>query len=154
MISGAIPSQAEMLKMIFPLPEKELAVGDSSTIPSKMPFNAYGSLLWITGDIKITLRDYVSIENVTCARFDVKVDISKIDVPEELGGEYKCSTKGTGVLYFEMEDRCFHSGAIAVIVSMRVSPPKDSPMPASTSMDSDNLLKFTRNMAKEKEANK
>jgi hypothetical protein len=153
-IPGTGGSQSEMVKLLFPLPAEPLTVGESSSVASKMPFNAYGSLLWVEGEIKVTLKGYVTIDGRICARFDVAIDISKIDVPEELPGEYKCSTKGVGVVYFDVENRCFHSGEMAVIMSVRVKPGPDSPMPVGMSMDSDNLMNFARNKEKEKEANK
>ncbi len=153
-LPGGIPTQADMVKLLFPLPDKLLAVGESASVPTRMPFNAYGSLLWVEGETKITLAKYVTIDDHICAKFDLQIDISRIDVPEELGGEYRCSTKGTGVTYFDTKDRCFHSGEMAIVMSVRTKPPEDSPMQVSMATDSDNLMKFARNKDKEKEEKK
>jgi hypothetical protein len=154
-IPGAAASQNEFIKLLFPLPQEDLAIGESSKVPGKMPFNAYGSLLWVEGNTTLTLQDYVMIDNHVCAKFDMMIDISKLDVPEELKGEYRCSTKGVGVLYFNTEDRCFQSGEMALIMSARTDAEVPSPFgKMRMSMDSDNFLQFTRNREKEKEANK
>jgi hypothetical protein len=150
-IPGADASQGELVKLLFPLPAEPIEIGGSSAIPGKWPFNAYGSLLWITGETTVTLAGYVEIDGRVCARLDVAVDISNLDVPEELEGRYEALTKGSGVVYFDVEDKCFHSGELAVIMSARTETEK--PYKARMSMDSDNFIKFTRNMDKEKEAN-
>ena len=154
-IPEAPASQNEAIRLFFPLPPKALLVGESDAFPNKMPFNAMGSLLWVEGDTRLTLTGYVTIEGHTCARFDAAIDISKIDVPEELTGDYRCSTKGIGTLYFDIENRCFHSGQMALVMSMRVKADEETPFGAMPlAMDMDTLIEFSRNMKKEKEVNK
>ncbi len=154
-ISGIDASQNQSIKLLFPLPAEPLAVGQSSSIPGKMPFNAYGSLLWVNGDTKLTLESYVTIDSHVCAKLNVVIDISNLDVPEELTGEYACSTKGVGILYFDIEDKCFHSGELALIMSIRAKPGETTSLPVGQmemNMDFDNFMRFTRNRQKEKEA--
>lgn len=154
-IPGAPASQDEMTRLLFPLPAKPLLVGESDAIPNKMPFNAMGSLLWVEGETKLTLKGYVTIEGHRCARLDAVIDISKIDVPEELTGDYRCCTKGSGTLYFDVEDRCFYSGQMAVVMSMRLRAGEESAFGAMPiGMDMDTLMAFSRNLKKESDANK
>jgi hypothetical protein len=145
-------SQDMLLKMLFPLPSKRLKVGESVDIPAQMPFNAMGSLLQVTGRSRITLTKYVKIGDKTCAQLDVDTDISKLKVPTELKGEYKCSTKGTSVFYFDIENRSFVSGAIALIMQFSIDAPmpqmnipgedtSDMPKRSKMSMVSDNLIR-------------
>ncbi|MCK5708522.1 MAG: hypothetical protein KAI43_12810 [Candidatus Aureabacteria bacterium] len=145
-------SQDLFLKMLFPLPTKTLRLGESIDIPAQMPFNAMGSMLMVKGRSKITLKRYVKIGKRTCAELNVDIDISDLNVPSDLEGEYKCSTKGTSVFYFDTESRCFISGYTAMVMQFSVDAPmpkmnisgeKESNMPKRTkmSMISDNLIK-------------
>ena len=118
-------SQDMLLKMLFPLPSKPIKIGESVDIPWQMPFNAMGPILRVTGRSRITLTRYVTIGERTCAQLDVDTDISKLKVPTELEGEYKCSTKGTSVLHFDVASRCFVSGTIALLMQISI----DAPMP-------------------------
>lgn len=145
-------SQDMLLKMLFPLPPQSLKVGESVNIPAQMPFNAMGSVLHVKGRSRITLSRYVKIGNRTCAQFDVDTDISDLRIPPELKGDYKCFAKGTSVFYFDIANRAFVSGVVALIMQFSI----DAPMPemkitgensvalpktAKMSMTSDNLIK-------------
>jgi len=117
--------QDPVLKMLFPLPTKPVMIGESVDIPAQMPFNVMGSILPVTGCLRITLTRYVKIGKHTCAQLDVDTDILKLKVPTELKGEYKCSLKGPSVFYFDVESRSFVSGAIAMLMQISI----DAPMP-------------------------
>lgn len=145
-------SQDMLLKMLFPLPTKALKIGDSVDVPAQMPFNAMGSLLQVKGRSRITLTRYVKIGKHTCAQLDVDTDISELKVPSELKGEYKCSTKGTSVFYFDVENRSFESGTIALVMQFSIDAPMpkmkisgedapDMPERSKMSMISDNLIR-------------
>ena len=145
-------SQDMLLKMLFPLPLKELKVGESVDVPEQMPFNAMGSMLQVTGRSRITLTQYVKIGNRTCAQLDVDTDISRVKVPEELKGEYEYSTKGTSMFYFDVANRSFVSGTIALLTQFSIDAPmpqmnipgedtSDMPKRSKMSMVSDNLIK-------------
>jgi len=121
-------SQDMFLKMLFPLPSGPLAVGEFDDVPAQMPFNAMGSVLEVKGRSRITLARYVTIGGRKCAQLDVDTDISTLDVPPELEGEYVCSTRGTSVFYFDVANRSFVSGTIALIMQIRI----DAPMPRMT----------------------
>ena len=116
-------SQDTLLKMLFPLPGKALKVGDSVSIPAQMPFNAMGSPLYAKGRSRITLTRYVKIGQRTCAQLDVDTDISELKVPSELKGEYACSAKGTSAFYFDVIDRSFVSGTVAMVMQFSIDAP-------------------------------
>jgi hypothetical protein len=156
-------SQESLMKLLFPLPSKPLEVGQSVDVPAQMPFNAGGSLLMVTGRTRITLAKYVTIGGHTCARLECDIDISKIDIPEELQGEYKCSTKGSAVFYFDVEDRCFASGRLVLRMKASIDiptpkialkgrqKPPDMPPRMQMGMVNDTLIAIRRNRSKEKE---
>ena len=119
-------SQALLLKMLFPLPTESLALGESDEVPVQLPFNAMGSVLQVKGRMRITLTRYVEIGDRTCAQLDGDIDISELDVPAELEGDYHCSMKGQSVFFFDVSERCFVSGETALLMRMDV----DAPMPS------------------------
>jgi hypothetical protein len=145
-------SQDMLLKMLFPLPAKSMKVGESVDVPMQMPFNAMGSVLQVTGRSRITLARYVKIGKRTCAQLNVDTDVSELKVPAELKGEYKCSSKGTAVFYFDVVNRYFVSGIIADLMQFSIDAPSpkmmipgekttDVPERTKMSMISDNLIR-------------
>ena len=145
-------SQDLLLKTLFPLPPSPLKIGDSVSVPAQMPFNAMGSLLYVTGHSKIELMDYVQINGRTCAKLKTDIDISNLKVPEEMEGNFKCHVKGRSIFYFNIEDRYFSSGRVALLMSIRVEAPTPKmdfpqdnnkiriPETITMAMDSDNFL--------------
>ncbi len=146
--------QDMLLKMIFPLPSKDLKVGESVDVPAQMPFNAMGSILQVKGYSRITLARYVEIDGRTCAELDVDIDISDLNTPTELKGEYKCSTKGRSLFYFDIDNHRFVSGVTALLMSFSIDAPmpkmnvqgeksSDAPERAKMSMANDNLIRVS-----------
>lgn len=154
-IPGVTASTPGSIDMLFPLPAESLKVGESATIPSRMPVNASGVPVWARGTTKVTLKDYVTIESHVCAKFYIVVNISDLDVPKDSPFKYEYLTKGSGVLYFDIEDRCFHSGEINMSMILSVGTEPGSPFGQKrTTMGMETLAKYTRNKEKEEEANK
>ena len=129
-------------------------MGESVSIPAQMPFNAMGSLLQVTGHLETRLADYVLIDGKTCAKLETDIDISTLNPPEELEGDYRCQVKGKSVFYFNIEGRHFMSGKVAMLMSMRIEAPAPSvdfsddtdtdtekrPSMIKMAMDSDNFI--------------
>jgi hypothetical protein len=134
--SGALANRGVdlSLQMLFPLPPKEMKVGETVDVPVQMPFNAMGSILQVAGRHRITLVQYVKIADRICAQLDVETDISEVNVPAELEGEYECVTKGSSVFYFDIVGRSFVSGDVALIMQVRI----DAPMPVMKMFNQDN----------------
>lgn len=99
-----------LFDMLFPLPNKNLEKGDSDEIPMQMPFNVNGSRLYSKGQNTLTFLGYEEMEGRNCAVLKGLIDISKLDIPEELKGEYECSTTGNATYYFDLENG-FYVGA-------------------------------------------
>lgn len=144
--------QELLLRTLFPIPPEPLAMGESVSIPAQMPFNAMGSLLQVTGHLETRLANYVLIDGKTCAKLETDIDISTLNPPEELEGDYRCQVKGKSVFYFNIEDRHFMSGKVAMLMSMRIEAPAPSvdfsgesdtdkmPSMIRMAMDSDNFI--------------
>jgi len=145
-------AQELLFKTLFPMPPTPLKIGEAVSVPAQMPFNAMGSLLYVTGNSEIKLADYVQINGKTCAKLKTEIDISTLNVPEEMKGNYKCQVKGRSIFYFNIEDRHFMSGRVAMLMSIRVEAPTpkmdfpqemnkgDVPETIKMAMDSDNYI--------------
>lgn len=145
-------SQELLFKTLFPIPPSPLKIGESVSIPAQMPFNAMGSLLHVSGKSRIKVVDYVQISGKTCVKLETAIDISTLKVPEEMEGNYGCKLKGNSVFYFNLEDRHFMSGRVALFMSTRIEAPALAMEPAQEidkekmpemirmAMDSDNFL--------------
>lgn len=145
-------SQDLLFKTLFPIPPIALKMGESAIVPANMPFNAMGSLLHVIGFSEIKLVEFVEIGGKKCAKLETDIDISELNVPAEIKGDYRCQVKGRSVFYFNLEDRYFISGKVALLMSMRVVAPapkmnfpkrqagKNPPVKIKMAMDSDNLI--------------
>jgi len=142
------PSTDTMDELTFTLPLEELEVGESTTIPSRKTWTASNVPTWARGSTKITLKDYVLKDGHYCAQFELETDISKPEIPSGIMGEYTFSLTGTGTTFFDMTDKCFHSGeyTFLMIISVALGETK-----RTVKMDS--TVKFTRNQDKEKTEN-
>lgn len=141
-----------LIKLLFPLPNKALKVGEEITTPSHMPFNAMGSRLHVAGTVATKITDFVEINGKKCVKLETIIDISKLDVPEELEGDYTCQVKGKSVFFFNLEDRHFMEGKLALMMSMSVEAPTpqmtisektegmEMPKKINMAMESDNFI--------------
>ncbi len=93
-----------MFGILFPLPNIEARKGESSDISMKMPFNANGSRLYAKGQNTLTFTGFEEVEGITCAVLEAEIDISELDIPDELPGEYESSTIGEATYYFDLEN--------------------------------------------------
>ncbi len=85
-----------------------------------MPFNAMGSLLHVKGYSKITLEKYVETNGHKCAKFTSDINISKLDIPKEMEGKYKAIAKGKSVFFFDLNNRKFIAGKLALLMAMNI----------------------------------
>ena len=146
---------------LFPLPKKPLNVGESVEMPEDVPFNVAESTLHAKGVTIITLTKYVTIDGHVCAKLVAATDITELDVPGSLEGDYRIFVKGKAVFYFDLESKRFVGGNTAIIMSMRIEAPMpkmnfpegappnlDMPDTIRMAMDSDNLIKLKFNPEK------
>ncbi len=149
-------TQRELLmKLLFPIPSGKIQKGDTVRMKRKVPFNAMGSMLYATGHSEITFTKMVTIEGNRCIQLDVVTDISNLDVPDEMEGEYGLSVTGKSRYYFDVENRIFHSGRQALLMVMKTDAPipvpeefeeKSKKMPDRMEMEmvNDNLIEIKR----------
>ena len=104
-----------LFEMLIPLPKKDLKEGETYELPMQFPFNAGGSSLYIKGHNSLTFSGYKTIRDRKCAVLNGVLDISKLDIPEELKGQYSGSVTGETTYYFDLENG-FYVGADVLMV--------------------------------------
>ncbi|WP_070138499.1 hypothetical protein [Crocinitomix algicola] len=109
-----------LFDMLFPLPNKDLEKGDSDEIPMKMPFNVNGSRLYSKGQNTLTFKGFKEIEGRNCAVLKGIINVSKLDVPEELKGDYECSSTGNATYYFDLENGYYVGADIQMVMDVMV----------------------------------
>ncbi len=132
-----------LMKLFFPLPEKAVKPGEELITPVSIPFNFMGSPLNVKGKTSAALTDFVQINGKKCARLETVIDISEIEIPEELEGESKCIFRGNSVSYFNMDDNCFMEGKLVLKISISI----DVPTPGMTVDGKENKMEMPARMS-------
>jgi hypothetical protein len=122
--SGPFWTNSMALFLRMPLPSRQIEIGESIDEPAELRFNAMSSVFRVTGHSRITLSRFVRIDDRTCAQLDVDTDISQLEVPEELEGEYRLSARGKSVFYFDITKRIFVSGTSALLMELSIDAPR------------------------------
>lgn len=102
-----------LFKMLFPLPPMELAEGETADLPMEVPLSANGSLLYAKGQNRLSYLRDERVDGRLCAVLEGVIDVSELDVPQELNGEYRCATTGTGTYYFDRAAGCYVKAIIS-----------------------------------------
>lgn len=133
-----------LFDMLFPLPNKDLEKGDSDEIPMKMPFNVNGSRLYSKGQNTLTFKGFKEIEGRNCAVLKGIINVSKLDVPEELKGDYECSSTGNATYYFDLENGYYVGADIQMVmdVMMDSETENEEGFGMFMKMKSDNVFKI------------
>jgi len=131
------------LKLFFPLPPKEISVGESVVIPIHITGDANGVPILSKGISTITLEKYVNIDNHVCACLVSKIDIDEAEVTEGAEGEYNTKADGRVVYYFDIENHRFVSVKGAFVADYYLEAPS-SPASgyASASMIADRYVEI------------
>lgn len=112
------PETDALFNMLFPIPNEELKIGDSNEVSMQTPFNVNGSRLFSKGQNTLTFDDYKEIEGRNCAVLKGVINISELNVPEELTGEYKCATKGNATYYFDLKGKHYVGSDIEIVMDI------------------------------------
>jgi len=112
-------SNTEVLfDFLFPLPNKNILDGKSDEISMKMPFNANGSILFSKGQNKLTFLEFKEIEGRKCVVFKGDINISELEVPAELKGNYKYTTIGNATYYFDLENGYYVGADVKMVMDV------------------------------------
>jgi hypothetical protein len=108
----------------FPvLPQNPVRVGDRAEHPEKFAFSFYSTPLSAEGTSETVLDGYYGVGKHTCARLDIRTEISELDMPAEIGGALRISIVGVGRCYFNLVDRCVEEYEFATVLSQRMRAP-------------------------------
>jgi hypothetical protein len=118
-VTGGGDSASAFLTLLFPLPRRPLAIGESDEVPFSVPFNTAGTTLSLRGNAKVTFTGLVAVGDRTCAAVAVVVEASRLDVPPEVRGIHEGSVKGTANYCFDLAERAFVKGTYAYAMSTK-----------------------------------
>lgn len=93
-----------LFDMLFPLPSKDLTVGEFEEIPLQIPFNAGITPLFAKGQNTLTLKGKEEFEGKNCDVFTGVIDVTDLDLPKDVKGEYRCFTTGNATYFFDSEN--------------------------------------------------
>jgi hypothetical protein len=132
-----------MFDILFPLPSIDLKIGESNKIAMQMPFNANGSRLFSKGFNELTFTGYERINERECAVLKGIIDISKLEIPEELNGEYKSTTTGFATYYFDLKNHYYVGADIQLLMEVMMDSETENKNDFGMfmSLSSDNMIK-------------
>ena len=131
-----------VFKMIFPLPNADLEKGDSEALMMSMPFNAGGSKLFSKGQITLTHSGHQKIDGKDCTVFEGDLDISDLNIPEELKGDFGCSVIGKGTYYFDTENGYYVGANIQMVMDVLMDTEGQEDFGMYMKMTSENTYKI------------
>lgn len=114
-------------RLLFRLPPRALDRGQTVEVPVRIPFEVSGSLLQVGGLLRMTLTDFVELAGRPCARLDVQIDISDVDLPVEIPSRCLFEAHGASTLFFDIEHGRLLSGRIA----LRLKTTAEAPVPST-----------------------
>lgn len=114
-------------KMIFPLPEKSLQIGETANIPMEMPFYAGTASLKVQGENQLTFTGYTTYKSYECAVLKGNIDISTIHLPAHLEGIYESALQGTGTYYFDPLLKHYVAVELDLNIHMKMDVPAKDP---------------------------
>lgn len=132
------------LSIVFPLPGTALKEGESFDYPMSIPFNANGSNLEITGQNRLTFAGYTTFEGKNCAQLKGDIDISSLEIPQEITGKYESSTQGEAVYYFDTENGYLQGTDIELTMKLLMDASSDENK--GRSLYSDNLTTISQSI--------
>ena len=147
-------SKRASLQLLFHLPAGAIELGKSAKIPAKLPVETDGHVLWAEGEATLTLKEYVTIDDHVCAKFHTETRASSTAKAKHLPCDYEFTIEGTGVLYFDTEDLCFHSGNVTLSMVVNAQAKAGSPFGfIKRTSQIETSAKYIRNKYKEELAN-
>lgn len=93
--------------VIFPLPSISLTIGAEEIKDMMIPFNARGSVLPVNGKRKLKFQGFETIQERNCAVLKADINISELQIPDELKMKINFLSKGEGIYYFDLQDQIF-----------------------------------------------
>jgi|GEM_PF-1585944 len=97
----------DFVRVLLPLPNKKLSIGDTCRVSLNVPFTINGSLISSKGFNTLTFSKYEEIDGHKCAVLNGEINVSQLDLPDNFEGNYKLTEIGNGTYYFNIEKGYF-----------------------------------------------
>lgn len=107
----------DFVRLLFPLPNKNLRKGEKCDLPMFSPYNINGSIINSKGYNSLKLLNYEVIDGHKCAVLIGDINISKLDLPENFEGNYEFSQIGKGTYYFDIENGYYIKSKIKITIT-------------------------------------
>ena len=152
-LSSQMSAKTGGLDRLFRLPKQPLQVGETIRFPEETPFNAMGSVLIVKGETKITHQGFVAIQDQICVQLAIQKLIDKLDIPEQLEGEYDFLEQEMTLLYFDIQTQRFVQGTMSTLMQFSIDAPnphvtvegtsQEFPPRTTMSMKSESLIQYS-----------
>jgi len=108
-IEGQLSPRWEMLaKIMFPIMNKDVKIGDTVDLPMTIPFDLLGSRINVKGNNRIK---YLGNEE-GLDKLETIINVSDYTIPDEVKIKYKCYMKGSSKFDFDSKKGYFTSGVV------------------------------------------
>ncbi len=92
-----------LFEVLFPLPKSKIAVGETDTLAIEYPFPTNSKPLTNKGYQALNFVGYEDFEGRNCAVIESEILIDKLEIPQDLEGDYESSSTGSARYYFDLE---------------------------------------------------
>ncbi|WP_405377760.1 hypothetical protein [Nonlabens sp. Asnod3-A02] len=97
----------DFVRVLLPLPNRKLSIGDTCRVSLNIPFNINGSLISSKGFNTLIFSKYEEIDGHKCAVLNGEINVSQLDLPDNFEGKYELTEIGNGTYYFDIEKGYF-----------------------------------------------
>lgn len=133
-----------LFNVLLPLPSTLLQPRDSEKMPMKIPFIANETKALCIGANTLTFIGFKEFQERNCAMLEGIIDVSDLQVPDELKEQYKFKTTGNAKYYFDVEDGLFVGADVEMTMDMLIDENKvdNDSFPIYQMMKSENIFKI------------
>jgi hypothetical protein len=144
----AVPGQSPLMALLFPVPSKPLAVGESVETSVELDLPVLGTTYAAKGVRRITCTGYVTVARRVCAKLEQTIELSAVDDATN----HRVAAAGRSVSFFApSEGRFIRSTAVMtlrmtdpappVVAGKGAKTPKTS-LPSKNGVSADNFVKI------------
>lgn len=137
-INGAYPQDLLFLTLP-PLPDDPVSSNTTNNISLKIPFNANGSQLTLSGNASVTATGLVNCNGDTCIQLDYDMSFEKIKLPPEVRGQYFTNINGISRAFYSLDRHRLVDAVTALAIEMDYSIPRPESITAESGISDDNL---------------
>lgn len=97
----------ELFQTLLPIINKKISQSETYNIPLVLSYNFNGSTVNSKGFNKLTFVKYENLNEHNCAVLKGEINISKLNLPNNIKGKYELTQTGNGTYYFDIENGYF-----------------------------------------------